>query len=329
MVPDRLLVGLSLPEAARGFLISMRAATKSPRYVDSLGFSLRLLGDFALERSWPPIQELDVFHLEEYLLFLQDRAAISKPGKLSQSSIESHYRRLSRFWRWLVDRGIVVSSPFSAIDKPKLEERVIPTVPDEDLARLLALVNPAKARTPHERFLARRNRAVIYLFIDTPGRLAEVSTLDVADVNLEEGMLKVLGKGRKERWMPIGAMCREALWDYLRAREARRPRTDRLWVSTDGRPIEPNALYLMLKRLGLRSGVPGLHPHRFRHTFSVSWLRQQGGEQMLRIIGGWRRIPETYLRTLAAEDAARIHQQLSPGDRLGPARSSRSTRRKM
>ena len=126
-------------------------------------------------------------------------------------------------------------------------------------------------------------------------------------------MVKVMGKGRRERWMPLGEASLIALWDYLQARASRLPH---LWLDEHGHPLAAEAIYMLLKRLGERAGIPNLHTHRFRHTFAISYLRNGGAERYLRIVRGWRRIPETYFRTLSAEDIARAHQQLSTGDRL-------------
>jgi integrase/recombinase XerC len=113
--------------------------------------------------------------------------------------------------------------------------------------------------------------------------------------------------------MPLGETCLMSLWDYLHVRRSRLPQ---LWLADDGRPLASLAIYMLLKRLGQRSGIANLHTHRFRHTFATAYLRNGGPERYLRIVGGWRRIPDTYFRTLGAEDVARAHRQLSPGDRL-------------
>jgi hypothetical protein len=81
---------------------------------------------------------------------------------------------------------------------------------------------------------------------------------------------------------------------------------------------------MLLKRLGKRAGILNLHAHRFRHTFAISYLRSGGSERYLRIVGGWRRIPDTYFRTIDAEDVARAHRQLSSGDRLSQRLKERS-----
>ena len=99
------------------------------------------------------------------------------------------------------------------------------------------------------------------------------------------------------------------------------PRTSLLWVSEQGEALLPNGISQVLKRLGKRAGIADLRPHRFRHSYAVNALRAGMPEQVLKIVGGWRKIPETYFRTLGEEDARQFHRQVSPGDRLGRAAS--------
>ena len=101
------------------------------------------------------------------------------------------------------------------------------------------------------------------------------------------------------------------MWDYLRERETVFPNCDALWVSEHGRAIQPNAIYLMLKRLGKRAGIANLHTHQFRHSYAVNTLRNGMPERVLQLVGGWREIPDTYFRTLGAEDARQFHRQVS------------------
>lgn len=282
---------------------------------------LRLLVDYAEAQRWPETSRLTASHIEEYLVYLQERPRWfnrrdwqkTSVSAVSASSVETHYRRLKTFFRWLVERGHVARNPLDLIKHPRFEECVIPTVSEKELLKLLELVNPRHARTEAERFRAYRNRAIIWLLIDTPIRRNELGGLRVDDVDLDAAMVKVMGKGRRERWMPLGETSLLALWDYLQMRDSRLPD---LWISEHGRPLAPEAIYILLKRLGQRAGILNLHTHRFRHTFATSYLRNGGAERYLRIVGGWRRIPETYFRTLGTEDVARAHRQLSPGDRL-------------
>ena len=91
--------------------------------------------------------------------------------------------------------------------------------------------------------------------------------------------------------------------------------------------MQPNWLYLMLKRLGKRAGISNLHTHRFRHSYAINAMRSGMPERILEVAGGWKKIPDTYLRTLNAEDAQQFHRQVSPGDRLKKAVTARKSTR--
>ena len=97
------------------------------------------------------------------------------------------------------------------------------------------------------------------------------------------------------------------------------PRTGALWVSEQGEALLPSGVCQPLWRLARRANIEGMHPHRFRHSYSINALRAGIPEQVLKIVGGWRKIPETYFKTLGEEDAIEFHRQVSPGDRLGKA----------
>ena len=115
--------------------------------------------------------------------------------------------------------------------------------------------------------------------------------------------------------MPVGATVIESFWEYMRAREALKPRTGNFWVDSDGRAMVSTWVHFMLKRLGDGTGV-SVHAHQFRHTWAMNMLRAGMPEEMIRRIAGWREIPETYFRTLAAEDMARTYKPMSPADKL-------------
>lgn len=292
--------------------------------------TLRLLADYAEAQGWPQTSGLSASHIEEYLVYLQERSRWFGQREhchekfLSASSIETHYRRIKTFSGWLVNRGHLAANPLDLVQHPKVEERVIPTVTEDQLLDLLELVHPRHSRTAGEHFRALRNRAMLWLLVDTPIRRGELAGLRVDDVDLDAATVMVMGKGRRERVMPLGEASLLALWEYLQLRASRLPQ---LWVDEHGQPLTAPGIYVLLKRLGERAGIPNLHAHRFRHTFATTWLRNGGPERYLRIVGGWQRIPDTYFRTLDAEDVARAHRHLSPGDRLAETLRHRSRRR--
>ncbi len=316
---------LSLRANGKRFLSSLKASNRySEGYLASLETTVGMAAHYAEEQGWPYVQDITTEHLEEYLAYLQDRVrwfgerTYAEPKKLSKGHINAQYRRLNRFFNWLVERKHIDENPLAGIEPPSLEEKTVPVITEDQMRNLLTLADPALARTPAHRFRLVRDRALLYAFWDTPGRLD--------DVDLTNSTLLVMGKGRKERRMPIGDAARSIMWDYLLEREALMPRSKALWVSEQGEAMLPNGICQILKRLAGRAGIDDMHPHRFRHSYAINALRAGMPEQILKIVGGWRKIPETYFRTLGEEDAREFHRQVSPGDRLGKVTSVRRTR---
>ena len=324
----------SLRAYGKRFLSSLKASNRySEGYLASLETTVAMAALYAEEQGWPSVQEITSEHIEEYLSYLQDRIrwfgerSYAESRKLSKGHINAQYRRLNRFFNWLVERGPNDDNPMLSISAPKLEEKTVPIITEDQMRDLLTLADPSLARTPAHRFRLSRDRAILYAFWDTPGRLAEIAKLQLADVDLANGTLLVMGKGLKERRMPIGDTARSVMWDYLQEREVLMPRTKALWVSEQGEALLPGGIFQILKRLARRANIEDMHPHRFRHSYAINALRAGMPEQVLKIVGGWRKIPETYFKTLGEEDAIEFHRQVSPGDRLGKTASSRGTRR--
>ena len=295
-----------------------------------------LFNEYAEEYQLPPIGDLVTEDLETYLAYLQSRPKWSGGRKrkmaigLSPSSVETQYRRLRRLFSWLVDRGHVPANPFLAIPHPKLTEREVLPLADEEQAAFVKLVDPRLYTSPVHRWRAIRNRAAVYLLLDTPGRRDEIGNMTVGDVELGTGEVKVLGKGGRERWMPIGFTAQEALWEYLAVREnVVGTRHGRLWVESNGRAMKPTWLYLMTKRLGARAGIIGMHTHRTRHNYAVRALRGMMPLPILERVGGWKRIPATYLKTLGREDAVTFHRAVSPLDKMEHVSIDRRPRRRL
>lgn len=241
MVSD-LIPGIRV--AGKGFLISLRASNRfSPRYLDGLEFTIALLAAHAEAGAWPDVARLTAAHLEEYLASLQQRPRWfgerepTRTKPLAQSTIETHYRRLRTFFSWLVRRGHVERDPFELIPHPHVDEVDVPIVSERDCKRLLQLLNPQIARTRIGCFHILRNRASVFLLLDTPGCRHELATLRVPAIDIDDGVVRVMGKGRRERGMPLGASVIEALWGYLQARSGLRPETDFFWLAENGRPL--------------------------------------------------------------------------------------------
>jgi site-specific recombinase XerC len=223
------------------------------------------------------------------------------------------------FTRWLQSEGQADRDATAGIRTPAPGDQATPVLSEEDLRRLLATC----AGTD---FTSRRDSAIIMLFLDGGLRLSELAGLQVADVDLRDRIVYVMGKasrrsGPRHRAVPLGVKAAtRALDRYVRERR-RHPYADtlRLWLGSRGRPaLSPDGIDAMLKRRGGVVGISNLHPHAFRHTWAHAFRAAGGNEGDLMLLGGWRSraMLDRYGKTAAADRAADAYRRLSLGDRI-------------
>ena len=317
-VPD---LCLSLRFGIDNFLLDLEISNRSNGTIQAQRIVLGFMADFADEAQWPSLQDITKAHLRQYLAVLKSRPRWfgkreSAQTPVSDSYYETHYRRIKRFFNWCIVEGYIGQNPLADIPHPKVSQRVIAIVSDQNFQKLLKLTDPNLFRSPARRFRACRDQAALWLLMDTPGRRQEITRLTVNNVDLRDRRVLVEGKGREERYLYIGAVTTKAMGRYKMLRDALEPWTDDWWVDAPGKGTGNNWLYLMLQCLSARAGFPGLHPHQFRHTFSINMIKADVPLPTLEVMGGWSRIPQTYLATLGDRAAKAPHRRVSPADRL-------------
>ncbi len=162
-----------------------------------------------------------------------------------------------------------------------------------------------------------RNRAILLTLIDTGIRASELCQLQIRHAllrNQEKFLIIEHGKRDKSRHVPISPSTAQAIWKYLSTRLQARLE-DPLFATSSGRPISRYNLKNMLLALGQRAGVPNVHPHRFRHTFAIQYLRNGGDVFTLqRILGHATLSMVQHYLALADADAQSAHRRASPVD---------------
>jgi site-specific recombinase XerD len=230
----------------------------------------------------------------------------------SASTASVRFRALQQLFKWLEDEEELAGpNPMAKMRPPLVPEKPVPVLTDKQVKALFA-------KTAGKDFLDRRDEAILRLFADTGLRLAELANLTVDDLDLDDQLALVMGKGRRPRNVPFGAKSSAALDRYLRMRgRHKRAEEPALWLGPNNRQaMTVNGIGQMVRRRGADAGIPDLHPHMLRHTFAHAWLSEGGNEGDLMRITGWKSRSMVNRYSAADERARKAHRKMALGDRL-------------
>jgi integrase/recombinase XerC len=255
--------------ALRGAFLEHLTSEKraSPNTVDAYGRDLAALLAFAGERG---AKELDVYLLRGWLGTLA--------RTLAPSSIARKIATVRAFGRWMKRKGHAKANPAELLASPKVR-RPLPTFLSPEDAASVVEAPAALAPTRQAQAVALRDRALLELLYGGGLRVSEACGLDLVALALDEKTVRVLGKGNKERLVPLGGKAEAALRVWLAVRgDLAHGRTRFLdpravFVSTRGRRFGPRAAELVVRKWGLAgAGRADLHPHALRHTCATHLL---------------------------------------------------------
>lgn len=226
---------------------------------------------------------------------------------LSGRSLGRCLAALRALYRWLLREGVVESDPAAGLRAPGSGRPLPHVLQVEEVERLLAV--------PGDSTLARRDRALLELFYSAGLRLAELATLDIDGIDLDDGLARVAGKGRRTRFAPIGGPARAALRDWLAARPRWADANEHaLFVSARGGRLSRRAIQARVAHWARRLGLPHhVHPHMLRHSFATHLLESGGDLRAVQELLGHASISTTQVYThLEFSRLAEVYEQAHP-----------------
>jgi len=271
----------------------------SPHTLSNYRRDLEQARDFAAGQDLTSWRDLTTHHLRS-LVAAQHRAGIG--GRSLQRLLSA----LRSFYQYLLREGLVNANPAVGLRAPKSPRRLPKTLDVDQTTRLLDW----DSNEP----LAIRDRAIMELLYSSGLRLSELLNLEVSDLDLKDGTVRVTGKGRKTRVVPVGRHARNALQQWLGIRATFTTQASALFLSRRGERLAPRTLQQRLQQWGNKRGLPmRLHPHMLRHSCASHVLESSSDLRAVQELLGHADIATTQIYThLDFQHLARIYDDAHP-----------------
>lgn len=295
---------VTLDELIRSWLIDLRGRNLSAKTVSTYGGAARRLAAGLPERCRKDAAEITREDLREYFARISETRT---PGGVSVD-----YRALQQFFKWADDvEEEITPNPMAKMRPPVVPEPETRVLRKEEIK---ALRKTCEGRD----FRARRDYAIVSLFLDTGLRRAELTGLEKDQVSIDLREARVLGKGRRARIVPFGHQTARALDRYERIRRYHKnAHMAGYWLSEHGGVMTVDGLEHAVRRRGRAAGISDLHVHMFRHTFAHYSKDVLNDDELMRL-AGWksRQMLGRYAASTAEERAREAGKRSALLDRL-------------
>lgn len=327
---NRRPTGLIASKAITGFLHYKTAEGLAPATVDGYLRDLKLWLEYQGDLH---VEKITTQHLLAFLNYLRleyvpRRITGGNERKLTPKTVYNIYISISSFFTW-ASKEFSIPNPVKNIPLPRVpEDAPVEPFKKEEIEMLIKACDYCvEAETANrrkfsmQRFTGKRDKAIILCLLDSGLRASELCALRVADVDIKSGKIHVRAgvegkaKGGKGRVVFLGKAARRFLWRYLSEREDGEDAEAPLFLGKFNHRLNNDALRQLINALGQKAGIKKCHPHRFRHTFAITYLRSGGDVFTLKSLLGHSTLEmvEHYAR-IAEVDVELAHRKASPAD---------------
>ena len=272
----------------------------SPHTLKNYQRDLHQLRAFCEQRDIADWPQLSAQHIRLHI-------SVRHHQGLGPRSLQRELSAIRAFLAYLEKQGIVTSNLAKTVSAPKAEKKLPKTLDVDQTQRLLE----ASPQSPIEK----RDHAMFELFYSSGLRLAELTGLNLQDIDLDAHQLRVTGKGSKQRQLPVGRKAIAALQDWLTTRNTFIKDDNRaVFVSQHGKRITERAVQARLKQWALKRGLDThVHPHMLRHSFASHLLESSGDLRAVQELLGHSDIATTQIYThLDFQHLAKVYDQAHP-----------------
>jgi len=246
------------------------------------------------------LEKIGYLDLRKYL-------AVLKEKNFSTSTLGRRLSTLRSFFRFLCREGYIKTNPMLMLSSPKLEKHLPSFMTEDEVSRL---IESAFAKTTQD-LSGLRDRAILEVFYSSGLRISELVGLNLPDIDFISGILKIRGKGKKERIVPIGETALASVSKYL---EKRKKQTEAVFLNHHHRRITARGVRLLVvKYLQVSATKPGVSAHTFRHSFATHLLNHGADLRTVQELLGHANLSSTQIYThLTTDKLKSVYDQAHP-----------------
>lgn len=283
----------------QAFLLHLQNQNFSTHTVAGYGEDLQEFVMFCAGHGWTETKDFTLSAVRAFLAALMQHHP-------ARNTLLRKIAALRSFAHFLLDQGQLAQNPFKLLPAPKRERLLPKFLTLQEVDKLLDTAGE------QGRF-AVRNKALFELIYSSGLRRSEVTGLKIADVDFFNGVVKVLGKGNKERFVPVTDEALQAIKDYLALRPDPQPQ-DALFLNKNGTPLTGDGLAYVFKNLAISSGVARkVSPHSLRHSFATHLLNSGCDLRSLQEMLGHKTLSATQVYTHVSLDKIKeVYEQAHP-----------------